>query len=49
MLLHINDASKVFTETCCYLIRLTVWKRNIVNCSYPIYYNQYHYTFTVIV
>ena len=49
MRLHINDASKVFPETCCYLIRLTVWKRNIVNCSYPIYYNQFHYTFTVIV
>jgi len=49
MRLHINDASKVFPETCCYLIRLTVWKRNIVNCSYPIYYNQFHYSFTVIV
>ena len=37
MRLHINDASKVLPETCCYLIRLTVWKRNIVNCSYPVY------------
>ena len=47
--LVVNDASRVFTETCCYLIRLTVWKRNIANCGSPAYYNQFHYTFTVIV
>ncbi len=49
--LHIDDASKVFPVTCCYLIELTVWKRNIVDCliySLP-YYNQSHYSFTVTV
>ena len=48
--LHIDDASKVFPMTCCYLIELTVWKRNIVNCSGDLtYYNQANYSFTVTV
>jgi hypothetical protein len=48
--LHINDASKVFPKTCCYLIELTAWKRNIVNCDgHLTYYNQMHYSFTVLV
>jgi hypothetical protein len=48
--LHIDDASKVFPKTCCYLIELTVWKRNIVNCDGHLsYYNQMHYSFTVTV
>jgi len=48
--LHIDDASKVFPKTCCYLIELTVWKRNIVNCDgHLTYYNQMHYSFTVLV
>jgi len=48
--LHINDASRVFPITCCYLIELTVWKRNIVSCSGNLsYYNQSHYSFTVTV
>jgi len=48
--LHIDDASKVFPKTCCYLIELTVWKRNIVSCDgHLTYYNQMHYTFTVTV
>ena len=48
--LHVNDASKVFPKTCCYLIELTVWKRNIVNCDgHLTYYNQMHYSFTVTV
>jgi hypothetical protein len=48
--LHIDDAAKVFPITCCYLIELTVWKRNIVNCSGDLaYYNQVHYSFTVTV
>ncbi|HKF06381.1 MAG TPA: carboxypeptidase-like regulatory domain-containing protein [Candidatus Sulfotelmatobacter sp.] len=49
--LHIDDASKVFPITCCYLIELTVWKRNIVNCLVDglAYYNQSHYSFTVTV
>ena len=49
--LHIDDASKVFPITCCYLIELTVWKRNIVNCVVDslTYYNQVHYSFTVTV
>lgn len=40
-----------FHETCCYLIELTVWKRNIVNCVVDslTYYNQSHYSFTVTV
>jgi hypothetical protein len=50
MHLHIDDASKVFPETCCYLIELTVYKRNIVSCDGHLdYYNQMHYSFTVIV
>ena len=49
MHLHIADASRVFPRTCCYLIQLTVWKRNIVSCGSPLYYNQTHYSFTVIV
>ncbi|MBL8294583.1 MAG: carboxypeptidase regulatory-like domain-containing protein [Bryobacterales bacterium] len=48
--LRIDDASKVFPKTCCYLIELTVWKRNIVNCNGNLsYYNQMHYSFTVLV
>lgn len=48
--LHIDDASRVFPKTCCYLIELTVWKRNIVNCDgHLTYYNQMHYTFTITV
>jgi hypothetical protein len=49
--LHIDDASKVFPITCCYLIELTGWKRNIVNCVVDslTYYNQAHYSFTVTV
>jgi hypothetical protein len=47
--LHIADASNVFPKTCCYLLELTVWKRNIIGCgAYP-YYNQMHYSFTVLV
>lgn len=50
MRLHIDDASKVFPKTCCYLVELTVYKRNIVNCNGNLaYYNQTHYTFTVTV
>ena len=49
MHLHIADASNVFPKTCCYLLELTVWKRNIIGCgAYP-YYNQMHYSFTVTV
>jgi len=48
--LHINDATTVFKKTCCYLIELTAWKRNIVSCDgHLTYYNQDHYSFTVIV
>jgi hypothetical protein len=48
--LHIDDASLVFPKTCCYLIELTVWKRNIVSCDgHLTYYNQVHYSFTVTV
>lgn len=48
--LHINDASQVFRKTCCYLLELTVYKRNIVNCNGNLaYYNQTHYTFTITV
>jgi len=50
MKLVINDASKVFPQTCCYLITLTVWKRNIVSCDGSLtYYNQMTYSFTVTV
>jgi hypothetical protein len=49
MKLTIPDASPVFPITCCYLVQLTVWKRNIVSCSSPVYYNQVHYSFTVTV
>jgi hypothetical protein len=50
MTLHIDDASLVFPKTCCYLIQLTVWKRNIVGCDGHLsYYNQIHYSFTVTV
>lgn len=50
MHLTFNHAGDVFKETCCYLIELTVSKRNIVDCSFnEAYYNQMHYTFTVIV
>jgi len=48
--LHIDNAANVFPITCCYLIELTVWKRNIVSCSGNLsYYNQSHYSFTVTV
>jgi len=49
--LHIDNASNVFPVTCCYLIELTVWKRNIVSCLVDglAYYNQSHYSFTVTV
>jgi hypothetical protein len=50
MRLHINDASRVFPLTCCYLIRLTAYKRNIVSCNGNLaYQNQTHYSFTVTV
>ena len=50
MKLVIDDASKVFPKTCCYVIELTVYKRNIVNCSGSLpYFNQTHYSFTVLV
>ncbi|WP_321477389.1 carboxypeptidase-like regulatory domain-containing protein [uncultured Paludibaculum sp.] len=50
MRLHINDAALVFPKTCCYLLELTVWKRNIANCDGHLsYYNQMHYSFTVTV
>ncbi len=49
MHLHIADASKVFPKTCCYLLELTVYKRNIVACGGGPYYNQMHYSFTVTV
>ncbi|MBV9959314.1 MAG: carboxypeptidase regulatory-like domain-containing protein, partial [Acidobacteria bacterium] len=48
MRLTIPNAALVFPVTCCYLIELTVWKRNIVNCG-SVYYNQMHYSFTVTV
>lgn len=49
MALHIANAAQVFPETCCYLIELTVYKRNIVGCGSPLYYNQMTYSFTVTV
>jgi hypothetical protein len=55
MKLTIDNAAPVFPKTCCYLIELTVWKRNIANCHAPAgaddlsYYNQTHYSFTVTV
>lgn len=50
MQLHIADASKVFPKTCCYVLELTVSKRNIVNCNGNLsYYNQMHTSFTVTV
>ena len=49
MHLHIAEASLVFPKTCCYLVELTVWKRNIVGCGGVPYYNQTHHSFTVIV
>lgn len=49
MRLHIDDGALVFPKTCCYLVELTAWKRNIVNCGSPQYYNQFHYSFTVTV
>jgi hypothetical protein len=49
MTLHIADATSVFPETCAYLITVTAWKRNIVNCRYDenVYYNEDTYSFTV--
>ena len=49
MKLIIPNAAQVFPITCCYLLQLTVWKRNIVSCSNPVYYNRVHHSFTVIV
>ncbi len=49
MKLVIPNASLVFPRTCCYLIQLTAWKRNIVSCSSPVYYNRVHQSFTVTV
>jgi len=51
MKLNINNATPIFPETCCYLIRLRVWKRNIVDCvaSTLEFYNEMHYSFTVTV
>lgn len=50
MRLHIDHASQVFPKTCCYLVELTVWKRNIVDCDGDLnYYNQMHYSFTVTI
>ena len=46
MNLVIPDASQVFPITCCYLIQLTVWKRNVVSCTGD-YWNRIHYSFTV--
>jgi len=49
MHLKFTHAGDVFKETCCYLVELTVRKRNIANCRFDLpYYNQMHYTFTVI-
>ena len=47
MKLSIDKASKVFPKTCCYLLQLTAWKRNYVNCSTPVYYNRVHQSFTI--
>jgi len=47
MALHIANAAQVFPQTCCYLVELTVYKRNIVSCGAPLYYNQMTYSFTV--
>jgi hypothetical protein len=50
MHLTFNHGGDVFKETCCYLIELTVRKRNIVGCGNNLaYYNEMHYSFTVIV
>jgi hypothetical protein len=50
MHLTFNHGGDVFKETCCYLIELVVRKRNIVNCGNNLaYYNEMHYSFTVIV
>lgn len=48
--LHIDEASRVFPKTCCYLVELNVYKRNIVGCYGGLAYsNQTHYSFTVTV
>jgi hypothetical protein len=51
MHLRIDNASPIFPLTCCYLIELTVWKRNIVDCQSNnlVFFNQMHYSFTVTV
>ena len=49
MHLHIANASLAFPKTCCYLVQLTVWKRNIVSCGSPMYYNHMQYSFRVMV
>jgi hypothetical protein len=48
--LTIPNVLAAFPKTCCYLLELTAWKRNIVNCSGPlVYYNQSHFSVTIIV
>ena len=48
MTLHFADATQVFPVPCAYLVTVTAWKRNIVNCSSPdVYYNTDTYSFTV--
>ncbi|MCC6588265.1 MAG: carboxypeptidase regulatory-like domain-containing protein [Bryobacterales bacterium] len=48
--LHIDDAARVFPKTCCYVVELIVWKRNIVDCNGNLsYFNQMHQSFTVLV
>jgi hypothetical protein len=49
MRLTVNNALTVFPKTCCYLVELTTWKRNIVNCGSAHYYNATHYSFTITV
>lgn len=47
---HTPNAGLVFPKTCCYVLELTAYKRNIVSCSGNLsYYNQSHYSFTVTV
>jgi hypothetical protein len=52
MHLRIDNATPIFPETCCYLIELKVWKRNIVDCIATgtlVFYNEMHYSFAVTV
>lgn len=48
MRLSIPQAQLAFPKTCCYLIELIAFKRNIVNCSSPRYYNESHLSVTII-